>query len=78
MNTIKKKKHVSVKYILKMVLWMIGGGVFGFLAAYFAMDTNWVGQFFMNLVTGIQSIMIPLIIVITVFGIIVGEMILKK
>lgn len=80
MNTtnINKKKNTSIRFTLKMLLWAAVGGLLGFLASWFGMQTEMVGRFFSGLTVGIQSIMLPLVIVITVAGIVFGEVMLRK
>lgn len=72
MNTtnINKKKNTSIRFTLKMLLWAAVGGLLGFLASWFGMQTEMVGRFFSGLTVRIQSIMLPLVIVITIAGIV--------
>lgn len=74
----KRKMNSKVKYTLKMLMWMLVGAAGGALVAVFGMQTEAVGQFFVGIVTGIQKIMIPLVLLITAAGIIGGEIFLKK
>ena len=52
---------------------MLVGAAGGAMFAVLGMRTEAIGQFFGGIVTGIQKIMIPLVILITAVGIIGGE-----
>lgn len=74
----RRKRNTKVKYTLKMLMWMLVGAAGGAMFAVLGMRTEAIGQFFGGIVTGIQKIMIPLVILITAVGIIGGEFFLKK
>lgn len=74
----RRKRNTKVKYTLKMLMWMLVGTAGGAMFAVLGMRTEAIGQFFGGIVTGIQKIMILLVILITAVGIIGGEFFLKK
>lgn len=77
MNT-GKRKSPSIKFVLKMLMWMLIGGILGFAMSWFGGQTDRVGQFFAVVVSSVQSAMIPLVVLVTVSGILFGEIVLKK
>lgn len=77
MNT-GKRKSPSIKFVLKMLMWMLIGGILGFAMSWFGGQTDRAGQFFAVVVRSVQSAMIPLVALVTVSGILFGEIVLKK
>lgn len=77
MNT-GKRKSPSIKFVLKMLVWMLIGGILGFAMSWFGGQADNVGQFFAVVVRSVQSAMIPLVTLVTVSGILFGEIVLKK
>ena len=77
MNT-RKRKSPSIKFVIKMLVWMLIGGILGFAMSWFGGQADNVGQFFAVVVRSVQSAMIPLVTLVTVSGILFGEIVLKK